>query len=178
MNSINDCMYKGPALQPNIWDIMIRARIAPCLLVGDLKQAFLQIGIKPEDRDAFRFLFTLNGKEEHLRFMRIPFGGEASPFMLGGTLQHHYEQFDDPELAHTLEMLKVNTYVDNLMCTGTNVEDLEKFKTQATDILEDGKFTIHKWESNVEKLDSENMGNPSKILGHIWDKERTLCKSP
>ena len=26
MNSINDCMYKGPALQPNIWDIMIRAR--------------------------------------------------------------------------------------------------------------------------------------------------------
>ena len=167
MNSINDCMYKGPALQPNIWDIMIRARMAPCLLVGDLKQAFLQIGIKPEDRDAFRFLFTLNGKEEHLRFMRIPFGGEASPFMLGGTLQYHYEQFDDPELVHTLEMLKVNTYVDNLMCTGTNVEDLEKFKTQATDILKDGKFTIHKWESNVEKLDSENMGNPSKILGHI-----------
>ena len=92
---------------------MIRARIASCLSVGDLKQAFLQIGIKPEDRDAFRFLFTLNGKEEHLRFMRIPLGREASPFMLGGTLQHHYEQFDDPELAHTPEMLKVNTYVDN-----------------------------------------------------------------
>ena len=91
MNSINDCMYKGPALQPSIWDIMIRAKMAPCLLVGDLKQAFLQIGIKLEDRDAFRFLFTLNGKEEHLRFMKIPCGGEASPFMLGGTLQHHYE---------------------------------------------------------------------------------------
>ena len=45
MNSINDCKCKGPALQPNIWDIMIRERMAPCLLVGDLKQAFLQIGI-------------------------------------------------------------------------------------------------------------------------------------
>ena len=167
MNSINDCMYKGPVLQPNIWDIMIRAKMAPCLLVGDLKQAFLQISIKPEDRDAFRFLFTQNGKEEHLRFMRIPFRRETSPFMLGGTLQHHYEQFDYPELAHTLEMLKVNTYVDNLMCTGTNVEDVEKFKTQATGTLEYGKFTVHKWESNVEKLESENMGNPSKILGHI-----------
>ena len=52
--------------------------------------------------------------------MRIPFGGEASPFMLGGTLQHQYEQFDDTELAHGLEMFKVNTYLDNLMCTGTN----------------------------------------------------------
>ena len=128
-----------------------QSKKAPCLLVGDLKQAFLQIGIKPEDRDAFRSSFTLNGKEKHLRFMRIPFGREASPFMLGGTLQHHYEQFDDLELAHTLEMLKVNTYVDNLMCTGTNVEDLKKFKTQAIGILEDAKFTIHKWESNVEK---------------------------
>ena len=45
INSINDCKCKGPALQPNIWDIMIRARMAPCLLVGDLNQAFLQIGI-------------------------------------------------------------------------------------------------------------------------------------
>ena len=55
MNSINDCIYKGPALQPNIWDIMIRARMAPCLLVGDLKQAFLQIGIKLEDREPLGF---------------------------------------------------------------------------------------------------------------------------
>ena len=64
------------------------------------------------------------------------------------------------------------------MCTGTNVEDLEKFKTEATDILEDGKFTIHKWESNVEKLDSENMGNPSKILGHIGDKREDTLQVP
>ena len=61
-------------------------------------------------------------------------------------------------------MLQVNTYVDNLMCTGTNVEDLEKFKTQATGILEDGKFTIHKWKSNVEKLETESMGNLSKYI--------------
>ena len=26
-NSINDCMYKGPVLQPNIWKIMVRARM-------------------------------------------------------------------------------------------------------------------------------------------------------
>ena len=34
MNSINDCIYKGPALQLNIWYIMIIARMAPCLLEG------------------------------------------------------------------------------------------------------------------------------------------------
>eukprot|EP00795_Rhopilema_esculentum_P008405 gene8405-biopygen9466 len=177
-NSINDCMYKGPVLQPNIWDIMVRARMTPYLLLGDIQKAFLQIGIKSEDRDAFRFLFTLSGKEEHLRFLRVPFGGEASPFMLGGTLQHHYEEFTNTELASTLEMLRENTYVDNLMCTGMSIEELQRFKGEASEILEDAKFQIHKWESNIESLESENMENPSKILGHVWNKEEDTLMIP
>ena len=63
--------------------------MSPCILLGDVQKAFLQIGIKSEDRDAFRFLFTLGGKEEHLRFLRVPFGTEASAFMLGATLVTH-----------------------------------------------------------------------------------------
>ena len=88
--SVNECMYKGPPLQPLLWDILIRARMAPNLLIGDIQQAFLQVGLKPKDRDAFRFVFELiDGTEEQFRFTRIPFGAEASPFLLGATLQHH-----------------------------------------------------------------------------------------
>ena len=64
------------------------------------------------------------------------------------------------------------------MSTGRDVEDLEKFKSQATDILEDGKFTSHIWELNVKDLKSENMENPSKILGHIWDKTEDTLQVP
>ena len=63
-NSINDYMYKGPILQPNIWDIMARARMTSYLLIRDIERAFSQIGIKLEDRDALRFLLTLHGKAE------------------------------------------------------------------------------------------------------------------
>ena len=73
-NSVNECMYTGPPLQPLLWDIMIRARMSTHLLLADIQKAFLQIGIKEEDRDAFRFLFNINGKEQHLRFARVPFG--------------------------------------------------------------------------------------------------------
>ena len=177
-NSINDCMYKGPALQPNIWDIMVRARMTPYLLLGDIQKAFLQIGIKSEDRDAIRFLFTLNGKEEHLRFLRVPFGGEASPIILGGTLQHNYENFRDPELASTIEMLRENAYVDNLICTGMSVEELGKLKEEASEILENGKCKVQKWESNIGSLESENMENPSTILGHVWDKKVDILLVP
>ncbi|CAB4036940.1 Hypothetical predicted protein, partial [Paramuricea clavata] len=57
--------------------------------------------------------------------------------------------------------------------TGSDIADLEDFKREATEILENAKFPVHKWESNVEELD--NKSNPSKILGHKWNKrEDTL----
>ena len=49
------------------------------LLLGDMEKAFLQIRVKGEDRDSFRFLFNVRGVEKHLRFTRVPFGVEASP---------------------------------------------------------------------------------------------------
>jgi hypothetical protein len=138
------------------------------LLLADLQKAFLQVGLKEDDRDAFRFLFDINGQVEHLRFTRVPFGVEASPFMLGATLQHHFN-LQPEEYQNTIESLKENTYVDNLMKTGSDIADLEDFKREATEILEDAKFPVHKWESNFEELDNES--NPSKILGHIWNKK-------
>ena len=169
-NSLNECMYTGPALQPQLWDIMLRARMSAHLLIGDLQKAFLQIGIAQEDRDAFRFLFNIKNKEEHLCFARVPFGAEASPFILGATLRYHINQYRDI-YEETVKDLLENTYVDNLMTTGQSKEQLDKFKIEATDILERGKFPVHKWESDIKELESDGMQNPSKILGHKWDKE-------
>ena len=67
--TVNDCMFTGPPLQPLLWDIMVRARMSTNLLLGDIEKAFLQIGVKEEDRHAFRFLFNVKGEERHLRFM-------------------------------------------------------------------------------------------------------------
>ena len=138
-----------PPLQPLLWDILIRARMSTHLLLADLQKAFLQVRLKEDDRDAFRFLFDINGQVEHLRFTRVPFGVEASPFMLGATMQHHFN-LQPEEYQNTIESLKENTYVDNLMKTGSDIADLEDFKREATEILEDAKFPVHKWESNVE----------------------------
>ena len=90
--SVNECVHKGPPQQPLLWDILIRARMSTHLVLADIQKAFLQIGVREEDRDAFRFLFNINGKERHLRFTRVLFGGELSPFLHGATLVYHYDQ--------------------------------------------------------------------------------------
>ena len=163
-NSINDCMYTGPALQPNLWDIMVRARMASNLLTGDLLKV-----LKTCDRDAFRFLFNINGREEHFRFSSLPFGAEANPFVLGATLFYHYDQQPN-SYEDTLESLKKNTYVDNLMKPGGNIQELNQFKIEATEILESWKFPVHKWESNINVLESEGMPNPQKSLDIVGTK--------
>ena len=77
--------------------------------------------------DAFGFLFNINGQEQHLRFTRVPFGGEFSPFLLGATLNYHYDQQGE-ESQETVQAPRKNRYVDNLIQTGEEVEELEKFK--------------------------------------------------
>ena len=72
-------------------------------------------------------------------------------------------------------MLRGNTYLDNLLKTTHDVGSLRKFREEATQILANANFPVHKWESNFIELESENMPNLGKILGHNWDKrEDTL----
>ena len=53
------------------------------------------------------------------------------------------------------------------MQTGEGLEELETFKGEATSVLESAKFPVHKWESDVECLESEDSTIPSKILGTV-----------
>ena len=68
------------------------------------------------------------------------------------------------------EIQKLVYYAESFDKTRNDVASLAKFKEEASDILESGKFPVHKWESNVEWLESNDMENPTKLLGHVWDK--------
>ena len=52
-NSVNECLHTGPPLQPLLWDMLIQARMSTHLLLANLQKAFLQFGLKEDDRDAF-----------------------------------------------------------------------------------------------------------------------------
>ena len=163
--SINECMNPGPATQPLLWDILICSRMAPICVIGDVSKAFLQVELHPDDRDAFRFLYrTEHGEELHLRFCRLPFGGESSPFVLGGVFEHHLETTTGDETVK--KQLKRNTYVDNIMGLVTNEDHAHEFKEEATRIMEKGKFPLAKWESNVKTLNDEQDKTEMKLLGH------------
>ena len=87
--SLNDCLKTGPPLQNKLWIVLVRNRFQPVALPRDLKQAFLQVRIREEDREVMRFhwIKDLHTKRvETLRFTRALFGLSTSPFSLGGVI--------------------------------------------------------------------------------------------
>ena len=56
------------------------------------------ISMAPEDRDSLRFLWTPDVTAEHptvipLRFTRVVFGVNCSPFLLNATINYHIKKY-------------------------------------------------------------------------------------
>lgn len=130
--SLNECLNPGPPLQNHLWNVLVRARFQPVALTGDLKQAFLQARIREQDRDALRFHWFKDCQTktvEVLRFTRALFGLAPSPFLLGGVIQHHLENYRTvyPKIVHEIEK---SLYVDDLLSGGINEDEARRLKSR------------------------------------------------
>ncbi|GFU85239.1 integrase catalytic domain-containing protein [Trichonephila clavipes] len=56
--SLNYCLWPGINLNPNLLDILIKFRLNAIAFCSDIKQAFLQICLADEYKDAVRFLWS------------------------------------------------------------------------------------------------------------------------
>ena len=199
--SLNDCLETGPPLQNLLWDVLVRNRMKPIALAGDMKQAFLQIRIRPEDRDVLRFHWVQNKNPSSivaLRFTRALFGLVQSPFLLAGTVTVHLNKLKE-KYPSEVEEIQKSLYVDDIITGGETEEEVADLKKTTIAIFEEAAFKLHKWNSNkpalegeVEQRDGEQSYakqklcvNPgeTKLLGLLWDKKRdeiavTFPRSP
>jgi len=186
---LNDCLETGPPLQPLLFDILLQNRMRKHCVTGDIKKTFLQIQVHEQDRDAQPVLWYNNLTDKNIaeyHFTQVIFGATSSPHILGATLQKHIKGYEETFKA-TAQALLEDTYVDDIQGEGDAEEDAATFKEEASNIMSEGGFTLHKWHSNVEQLNAVdrvmegeetyakslvgNRGNgETKILGTLWNK--------
>ncbi|GFT50959.1 integrase catalytic domain-containing protein [Trichonephila clavipes] len=53
--SLNDCLWPGPNLNPNLLDVLINFRLNRVAISSDIRQAFLQICLADKHKDFVRF---------------------------------------------------------------------------------------------------------------------------
>ncbi|GFY19008.1 integrase catalytic domain-containing protein [Trichonephila clavipes] len=189
--SLNDCLWPGINLNPNLLDILINFRLNAIAFCSDIKQAFLQICLADEHKDAVRFLWSddepcvhKRPKLQVYRFNRVNFGVSSSPFLLAATIRHHIEKYKH-EFPDTVEHLDRNFYVDDLISGGNEFEEALQTLRRAKNIMEAAGMDLRKWITNdanlMEQWKKENFNvhpvhetvslgaNGTKILGLSWN---------
>ena len=184
-------------MQNHLWRVLVRGRFHPVALAGDLKQAFLQVRIREEDRDVMRFHWFKDLKTKEvitLRFTRALFGLSPSPFLLGGVIQQHLDKHQPHHPEVVKAEIQKSLYVDDLVSGGETIEKVNQLKKTSVEIFNDGTFQLHKWHSNVLALEVEEThlssstvetfakqqlgvrSGQTTLLDLPWDKERDVIK--
>ncbi|GBM11893.1 hypothetical protein AVEN_209599-1 [Araneus ventricosus] len=189
--SLNQSLYTGPNLHPNIFELLLRFRENPVAFTADVKSAFLQIELDVPDRDFTRFFWTdnLNNEPYVLNFTRVLFGLRPSPYLLAATLKHHFEKYKE-QYSHTFDLLNSSVYVDDLIGGRNDVPDALLTTLECLQIFSDAGMLLRKWRTNPKQLNllwqqegvetelSEtsaiDLRPPIKVLGLAWDSERDL----
>ncbi|GIX95016.1 uncharacterized protein CEXT_442721 [Caerostris extrusa] len=151
-----------------------------CYRIADIKQAFLQLSVRPEDRNFLRFLWWNTedrSKLEFFRHCRVVFEVTSSPFLLNATIRHHLDstEYQIESLQATVKKLKRGFYVDNLTISVENQQELLEFKAQTMKIMNAASFELRCWaHTGTKHSETQN------VLGLKWDTEtdELYCVSP
>ncbi|GFX28963.1 integrase catalytic domain-containing protein [Trichonephila clavipes] len=188
--SLNDCLWPGPNLNPNLLDVLINFRLNRVAISSDIRQAFLQICLAVKHKDFVRFLWTDSNPRigekltlQVYRFNRVIFGVNSSPFLLAATIKYHIEKYNEIHPI-TVQHLDSFMYVDDWI-TGQDTREEALFMSRhAKNIMKEAGMEMRKWISNdtvlmaqwaAEGFDTHPMDasirlgtNKTKVLGMAW----------
>ena len=157
--SLNDCLYTGPTFDQSIMDILIRFRLHPIAMIADIEKAFLMVSVAPEDRNALRFLWTSTSQQDpakllHLRFTRVTFGVNCSPFLLNATIDHHIRSYQESDPCFVKTFLR-SIYVDDVSFGAQSEDEAYQLFTKAKFRLAEAGFNLRKFASNSTSLQQQ-----------------------
>ncbi|TKR73197.1 hypothetical protein L596_020535 [Steinernema carpocapsae] len=185
--SLNDAIHQGPSLLPKILGILLRFRTGTTAIVSDVEKAFLQVALSPQDRDMTRFLWLRDWRKPPsptntmiLRYRTLPFGINASPYLLGAVMERHLQQYDT-QLLPASSVLS-NTYVDNVTHTCNTTAEGRHFCKEMKLALTEGGMNLREFGSNnpavldavAPKDHAENL--EPKVLGTKWITSTDILK--
>ncbi|KAL0871500.1 hypothetical protein ABMA27_005218 [Loxostege sticticalis] len=180
--SLNSLLLTGPDLLPSLLNIIYRFREGKIGMIADVKEMFPLVKIRPEDRDAQRFLWrdSPDLPLSTYRMSSMIFGAASSPFTALYLKNKNAEEFRDlyPEAAHAIVE---DTYMDDFIGSLEGLDEATQLARDIVEVQERAHFEVRGWVSNEPealtlippnlKLDS---GSTGVDIGHFPQSVRTL----
>ncbi|GBL97172.1 hypothetical protein AVEN_87091-1, partial [Araneus ventricosus] len=185
--SLNEVLEQGPNLLPEILATLLRFRLHKQAIICDGSQAFLQLTLSEEDRDATRFLWFRTEKDAdgktHLlnyiliyRFSRLPFGLSPNPFLLSASLRELVSKNSDtyPLAAKQLEG---NIFMDDFVMGVCTEDEASALYSEVKNLMALISLPLAKWATNSQRLrgkwQEENVEFKAitEVLGVKWNTD-------
>ena len=116
------------------------------------------VSVQEKDRDSLRFLWTrdVNGASPEvvvMRFTRVVFGVNSSPFLLNATIDHHMRRYQAIDPLFVDKFLS-SIYVDDVSLCSNDVESTYELYLKSKSQLAEAGFKLRKFVTNSNKLHS------------------------
>lgn len=186
--SLNSVLLKGPDLNQPLLATLMRFRMRPIGVCADIAEMFLQIGMRPADRRAQRFLWRDDGGSppDIYEMMVMTFGAACSPtsaqFVKNRNAREHEVEF--PEAAEAIRSLH---YVDDFVASFATESEAVRITKDIVEVHRRGGFFLRGFLSNSATVLQQLGATPnesrkavdmqldtaacSKILGMRWDTQ-------
>ena len=182
--SINDCLFMGPCLLPDIVHVLLRFQIPRYVAIMDISKMFMRIRIQHPEHDMLRFVWRFAEALEPtiMRMLCVTFGLNCSPFIAIWVLHYHCRKFQD-ELPKAAEAIIRSTYMDDVPTGKQKRADCVQLVREMVKMFELCSMKAHKWSSNdplildeagvkpEDKLSNLTTDDRQKVLGIVWNKK-------
>ncbi|XP_053686216.1 uncharacterized protein LOC128735749 [Sabethes cyaneus] len=164
--SLNSALLKGPDLLSSLFAILLRFRLHPVAVTGDIREMFHQVLISEKDQRYQCFFWTDKDGNFVVYAMKVmTFGACCSPSSALYVKNINAKRFKD-EYPEAYEAITKSHYVDDMLISVASEEDAIQTAKDVKYVHAQGGFVMQNWISNSRRVTS--------ALQEVSTKERSL----
>ncbi|XP_053686981.1 uncharacterized protein LOC128736523 [Sabethes cyaneus] len=184
--SLNSALLTGPDELASLPSVLFKFREFRFAVVGDIREMFHQVLIRPEDQQCQRFLWRNSCDEEPKVYITrvMTFGACSSPSTAQFIKNRNAERFK-AEYPRAVEAVISKHYVDDLLASEETEEAAIELAKSVRFVHAQGGFEIRNWLSNSQRVlaalnhptvKEKNMNLQAnlateKVLGMFWNTQ-------
>lgn len=177
--SLNEILYVGPTIQPELFDLLIQWRRFQYAFCGDIEKMYRQVWVNP-DHALFQCILwqpPTSNEIKTYKLLTVTFGTASAPFQAIRAVDEVGIRLQDsnPQLS---EAIRKQFYVDDFLGTTDGLLEAINQRSQITEELAKYGFNLRKWKANdsrilddlsvTEKEEVVNFETTFKTLGIAW----------
>ena len=149
--SLNDQLDSGPDLLQSLPGVILRFRLYAVAVKADIKDMYLRVKMREQDRGAQRFFWRGNkrkGDPEVFEMTCLIFGAKPSQCSALYVINANAHRFAEAKKPEVLKSIKYDSYADDFLSSRATVQEAEDLARDVTEINAKGNFIMHGWASN------------------------------